>query len=131
LLAKRKVGILKELKQSEHLGKWRLALEFRNPTWYIGETFELLEEYAASMVLHDHPKANTLHLNLKTNFIYLRFHGPEGDYKGSYEESLLKEKSIQIKDWIKEGKDVFAYFNNTMGNALQNSITLKQLTKPK
>ncbi|MNU04703.1 hypothetical protein D3C72_2492280 [compost metagenome] len=54
----------------------------------------------------------------------MRFHGPEGNYKGSYEDSFLQEYSFYIKDWLDEGKEVYVYFNNTVGAALDNLTTL-------
>jgi hypothetical protein len=30
-----------------------------------------------------------------------------------------------IKDWLGEGKIVYAYFNNTAGDAFNNAITLR------
>ena len=30
---------------------------------------------------------------------------------------------------LERGKDVYVYFNNTMGNAFENAITLKQMVE--
>jgi uncharacterized protein YecE (DUF72 family) len=106
---------------------WHKAVEFRHPSWQTGEAFELLDEYYASMVLHDNPKAKNEQLNKKSGIIYLRFHGPRGDWKGSYSPEYLKEKTVQIKHWIKKGLDVYAYFNNTAGDAFCNAATLHEL----
>ena len=104
--------------------KWRIAVEFRNPTWYFGETFELMDEYDASIVLHDIPKAKSKDINKKASFVFIRFHGPNGDYRGNYNNELLKEYADKIKAFLKEGKDVYAYFNNTIGSAFENAGTL-------
>jgi uncharacterized protein YecE (DUF72 family) len=56
--------------------------------------------------------------------IYLRFHGPGGKYRGSYDDPILQEYSTYIREWQEEGKTVFVYFNNTMGDAVQNLATL-------
>jgi uncharacterized protein YecE (DUF72 family) len=53
-------------------------------------------------------------------FVYLRFHGPEPLYRGDYSYQTLEKYSALAKDWMKDGKTVFVYFNNTMGNALNN-----------
>ena len=60
-------------------------------------------------------------------FVYLRFHGPGGSYRGSYEEDFLYEYAGYIKDWMAEGKVVYSYFNNTMGNAVGNLFKLKDM----
>mgnify|MGYP000108361109 FL=1 len=74
---------------------WKVALEFRHPSWYISETFELADEYGASVVLHDIPKSRNTRLNNKADFVYLRFHGPAGDYKGGYTPAQLEQHAIQ------------------------------------
>ena len=89
----------------------------------------MLDEYAATMVLHDIPKARLTESKGNASFVYLRFHGPKGDYRGSYEESVLREKAEEIRQWQSEGKDVYAYFNNTAGNAYENAVTLKSMLK--
>jgi uncharacterized protein YecE (DUF72 family) len=119
--------ILQELQRNDPDNQWRKAIEFRHPGWYTGETYELLEEYAATIVLHDIPKAKIFELPRKAAFIYIRFHGPKGDYRDSYADDLLNQKAMQIREWSNEGKDVYAYFNNTIGNAYENAIRLKSL----
>lgn len=106
---------------------WKIALEFRHPSWYIGEVFELADEYACSVVLHDIPKSANRQLNEKATFVYLRFHGPAGDYRGGYSAAFLQQQAQQILQWRQEGKDVYAYFNNTIGDAFKNVTMLNQL----
>ena len=119
--------ILSFISHSAFACGWQKAVEFRNASWCIGEAFEMLDEYDVSMVLHDNFKAKNEELNKKASVLYLRFHGPKGDYRGSYSPGFLKEKTAQIKEWIKDGKDVYAYFNNTIGNAFINARTLQEL----
>lgn len=107
--------------------RWRIAVEFRNAGWYTGETFELMDEFGASMVLHDHPKAKNEQLNKNARFIYIRFHGPEGNYKDSYSTAYLQSKAIMIQQYINSGKDVYVYFNNTAGDAFNNARTLQRI----
>ncbi len=121
--------ILCSINQSAVASGWQKAVEFRNASWYTGETFEMLDENNAAMVLHDNPKAKSEALNKKAGVVYLRFHGPKGDYRGSYSHGFLQEKTVQIKEWIKEGKDVYAYFNNTAGDAFSNARKLQELNR--
>ncbi|MCW3091631.1 MAG: hypothetical protein JWP81_2700 [Ferruginibacter sp.] len=123
--------ILMRLSEQDPQNTWRKAIEFRSPSWYVSETFELLDEYRASIVLHDIPKAKNIQTNKGANFIYLRFHGPKGDYRGSYSTDFLHDQYSKITGWLKSGKDVFAYFNNTMGSAFENAISLKNMDDPK
>jgi uncharacterized protein YecE (DUF72 family) len=119
--------IIERAAQQDPGNEWKKAIEFRHPSWYIGETFEMLDEYDASLVLHDIPKSRIHENKTKANFVYQRFHGPKGDYRDSYTDGFLKEKASQIKGWLKEGKDVYAYFNNTIGSAYDNAHTLKKM----
>lgn len=121
--------ILQEIQKQDATEQWRKAVEFRNSSWYTGETRELLDEYNAAMVLHDFAKARNVNVAGKAGFVYLRFHGPKGDYRESYSDQFLKSKAAEIRDWVAEGKDVYAYFNNTMGDAFDNAVTLKLLVE--
>jgi uncharacterized protein YecE (DUF72 family) len=121
--------ILQTLRENDPEKYWKLAVEFRNPTWYTGETNELLQQFHATRVLHDHPKGKNMEPDDKALFIYLRFHGPTGNYRGSYSESFLNRKTVQIKEWSDEGKDVYVYFNNTAGDAYNNAVLLNELLK--
>ncbi len=47
-----------------------------------------------------------------TDFVYIRLHGPEKKYSGSYSEEELKSWAKKAEKWQKEGKDVFIYFDN-------------------
>lgn len=100
--------------------EWKVAVEFRNRSWYEEDVYDLLDFHKAAIVIQDIPKSATPLLNHKSDFMYLRFHGPTGNYRGSYSGDFLKEFSSLIKEWIKEGKTVYVYFNNTMGDAYNN-----------
>lgn len=119
--------ILQEIQKQDASDQWRKAVEFRNASWYTGETRELLDEYNATMVLHDFAKARNFELAGKAGFVYIRFHGPKGNYRESYTDLFLKSKASEINDWLEEGKDVYVYFNNTMGSAFDNARTLKAI----
>ena len=116
--------ILQEISQQNFAREWNPAIEFRHPSWYTGETWEMLNELGAAIVLHDKPKSKMLDVQGKARFIYLRFHGPKGDYKESYPDKLLTTWADTIDIWLKEGKNVYTYFNNTIGNAFENAQTL-------
>lgn len=79
------------------------------------------------MVEHDMPKAVTPKIEISKSFVYLRFHGPEGTYRGCYEDAVLDRYAKRIVNWVKDGKEVYAYFNNTMGDAIGNLQTLNRM----
>lgn len=117
--------ILEQLHFHDLSHDWRKAIEFRNESWYIGETTELLNQYNAAMVLHDFSKAKILTKSDNADFVFLRFHGPTGNYRDSYNESVLDEKAEMITEFLQTGRDVYVYFNNTAGNAFENARYLQ------
>lgn len=119
---------------AEALGKatsdeWRIAMEFRNASWYEREVYELLNDFNIAMVIHDIPASATPENQVNNDLVYLRFHGTEPRYRGDYTIDLLQPYAVKIKGWLADGKTVYAYFNNTMGNAVKNLQTLNSLVQ--
>lgn len=125
------IGQLAELLTAIHKadpnGMWPVAVEFRNRSWYIAEVYELLESHNVSLVMHDIHRSATPFNAVSSNLVYVRFHGPTGNYRGSYTEAFLQEYAGYIREWLTDGKTVYAYFNNTAGDAFNNLRTLKSL----
>jgi uncharacterized protein YecE (DUF72 family) len=103
---------------------WDIAVEFRHPSLYADRTDQLLTALQMSLVIHDLPASASPAEPLDVPFVYLRFHGPGGGYRGSYDDDFLQEQAYTIHDWIAAGKRVYVYFNNTMGAAVHNLQTL-------
>lgn len=110
---------------------WRQAVEFRDISWYQDAVYELLNKYNIAIVMHDMPRSVTPYSELEKNLIYLRFHGENGRYGGTYPDHFLEEYSGYIKGWLSDGIDVYAYFNNTKGDAIFNVIALRNLVTGK
>ena len=117
--------LLKNIQQLNN--GWRLAIEIRNPDWLTSSFYSVLEFYNASLVYHDMKKADMLSLNSPASFRYLRFHGPEGNYKGTYTDHFLLQQAQRIRKWTEQRKDVYVYFNNTLGDALANLKRLRAI----
>lgn len=113
---------------NEHAA-WKVAVEFRNKVWYNDETFELLKQYNFSLVLHDLPASATPLSTPLTNVVYLRFHGTEKGYRGSYDDTFLSGYAQRIRQWINEGKYVYCYFNNTLGGAINDVQALNRFVE--
>jgi uncharacterized protein YecE (DUF72 family) len=120
-------NLLRHLKEVDPLQQWKPAIEFRNGSWYQPETFELLNNYNTAIVIHDMPGSAITPDYATDNFIYLRFHGTEKGYRGSYADEVLSNYAAHIKRWNAQGKPVYLYFNNTLGNAANNLVTLKRM----
>ena len=105
--------------------EWKIAIEFRHPSWYIEEVKDWMNEEGLSIVFHDHASLSSPLWELDSPYIYLRFHGPTGNFKGSYDDALLSEYAGYVQEWLTEEKDVYIYFNNTAGAATDNLHTLR------
>lgn len=121
--------ILQLVRKETRKSAWQLAIEFRHESWYNDKTIKLLRQHHAACVIHDiKPYTNTL-FDTGASFIYIRFHGTEKNYRGSYTDEFLQSYARKIRKWLKDGKQVYAYFNNTLGPAAQNLITLDKLVR--
>ena len=117
------LSVINEVNAEYH---WNVALEFRNRSWYTQDIYDLVQESGATIVLQDLPASATPMPEKISRFIYLRFHGPSGGYRGSYADDYLYEYAQYVSEWAAESAEVFVYFNNTMGNAVHNLVTLNK-----
>jgi len=121
--------LLLRIRQNDVAGEWHTAVEFRHPSFYHEDVYDLLDEQQMAMVIHDKPPAITPIRDNDSNFEYLRFHGPGGNYRGSYPDDVLMEYAEYIRDWLSEGRTIYTYFNNTMGEAIHNLETLRNFVR--
>ena len=121
--------LLEAFLQETEGSSWKLAIEFRHSSWYESHVYQMLKSFKACMVLHDMTNSAPQWNQIDNDFIYLRFHGPEPRYRGSYSDDFLRKCAKYIVNWIDEGKTVYAYFNNTMGAAFSNLQTLNNNVK--
>ncbi|MET0300070.1 MAG: DUF72 domain-containing protein [Flavitalea sp.] len=119
--------LLNQVTESQSEQKIRIALELRNPDWYTEDSRRLFSKKNVSLVQHDMPGSAPGNLPGNPSFVVLRFHGPQGDYRGNYGEQLLLEKATKARQWINSGKDVYAYFNNTIGDAYTDTLNFMRL----
>ncbi|MDI3320616.1 DUF72 domain-containing protein [Pinibacter soli] len=117
------------MRSTEKLNGWHFAIEFRDMSWYNDKVYKMLEYYKAGVVMHDMPKSHTPIIDMERSFVYLRFHGEKGDYRGGYSDDFLREHAVAIREWLDEKIPVFAYFNNTIGAAIHNALTLNKYVR--
>jgi uncharacterized protein YecE (DUF72 family) len=122
--------LLEKIGSADPERSWRIAVEFRHRSWYTPAVEALLNRYDAGRVLHDMPDSAVTALWGDLPFVYLRFHGPAGDYRGGYGDAMLGNWALRIGQWLAAGKDVYVYFNNTIGDALVNLTALREMVAP-
>lgn len=111
--------------------KHRYAFEFRDPSWFHRETYDLLEKHRAAFCVFDlagmeSPRPAT------TDFAYLRLHGPsEHKYQGRYTRKQLEGWLKTMQDWQRQGaRRVHVYFDNDQaGYAALNALELAEMAR--
>ena len=103
------------------------VMEFRHPSWYVPEIYELLTSARVALCLHDR-EGSSISEPIVGPIVYVRFHGATGRYHGSYSRAVLARWAERLADQVREGRPVFAYFNNDpQAVAVSNALTLRQL----
>lgn len=119
-------GLLECLSKHNCNDAWNIAFEFRHASLYTEEIYKRLRAHKFGMVIHDKAMVPSAFDVVQNDFRYLRFHGPNGNYRGSYSDDVLSEYATYIAAWLKDNKQVYVYFNNTMGDAYGNLNTLNR-----
>ncbi|MCD6225942.1 DUF72 domain-containing protein [bacterium] len=106
------------------------VFEFRHSSWFEKEVFDLLSSYSAAVVFHDAEAFPQPPLLAPGKLVYIRFHGREVLYNYQYSSSQLQEWAGKIRNWLQEGKEVFAFFNNDPDAfAVFNAQELEKMVK--
>ena len=103
------------------------VFEFRDPSWYVPETYALLDRYGAGFCVHDMAGSASERIAVGP-IAYVRFHGGEGKYWGRYSDQRLLGWTDWIVDQARQGRPVWCYFNNDIhGHAIDDARTLKSM----
>ncbi|MFP4202860.1 MAG: DUF72 domain-containing protein [Opitutales bacterium] len=89
----------------------RYVFEFRDARWWNNEVYEILRRNNAAFCIYDLAGEATP-VEATADFVYLRLHGPESGYQGSYNRKTLVQWARRIKKWRAEGRSVYCYFDN-------------------
>jgi uncharacterized protein YecE (DUF72 family) len=94
----------------------RCAFEFRHPSWYDDVAFSILREHNAALCISDHADAPAPWM-VTADFAYVRAHGTNGRYAGSYSQDTLQGWAREIARWRADGRGVYVYFDNDIKSA--------------
>ena len=110
------------------LPSWmKVTVEFRHDSWVDDAVFAILERHGAAYCVMSGAGLPCV-LRATAPFVYVRLHGPEGLYAGSYSDDDLRWWAARLDEWRRAGLAVYAYFNNDGGgNAVRNATTLSSL----
>ena len=119
-------AFLHDLRRAAGASRWKVAVEFRRNDWLVPEVYQLLDQRRVAICLHDmHDHGDTEQPN-NARFVYIRRHGPHGDYSGSYADDQLRRDAKRIAAWQDAGRTVFVYFNNdAQGHAIRDARRLR------
>jgi len=109
----------------------RHAVEFRHESWYAPGVFQILADFDAALCISDHHSAPAP-WEVTASWVYLRGHGPGGRYVGRYPPVDLQRWAEAIGAWRRQGRDVYAYFDNDVKSAAPfDALALKALVEPR
>jgi uncharacterized protein YecE (DUF72 family) len=105
------------------------VFEFREKSWYVPETYDLLDRYGAGFVVHDMAASISERIAVGP-VVYVRFHGGEGKYWGRYSDERLLGWTDWLVDQARQGRTCWCYFNNDIhGHAIEDARTLKAMVR--
>jgi uncharacterized protein YecE (DUF72 family) len=105
----------------------RFAFEFRDPSWFRPEVYNALSGSGAAFCIYDlggvlSPKEVT------SGVAYIRLHGPAGPYSGEYGTQALAGWAGACATWLKQGKEIYCYFDNDeAGHAPNDALRLARM----
>lgn len=109
--------------------RWRSvrhSIEFRHPSWFGDDVAAVMSSHRIAVCQSD---AATWPLwdAVTTDLVYLRLHGHTDTYRSRYSDEQLDSWARRIRQWLAEGCDVHAYFDNDAeGHAPYDALRLME-----
>jgi uncharacterized protein YecE (DUF72 family) len=121
-------AFLAELRQLTVPSPGLVAVEFRHASWNVPEVYAVLDRHETAICLHDMPDRGPVRDPNGVSLVYVRRHGPKGDYHGAYDTAVLEADGARIRQWRDEGRTIYVYFNNDYdGHAVHDAQRLAAL----
>jgi uncharacterized protein YecE (DUF72 family) len=107
----------------------RFAIEFRNTSWWVEETWNLLKKYKIAYTIVDEPILPSDPI-VTADFSFIRWHGrgerPWYNYRYSIKE--LELWLPKLREVSKKVKEIYGYFNNHFhGYAVENCLQMLEM----
>ena len=108
----------------DHCHRW--AFELRDRSWIEDNVLALLESRNAAFCIYE-LDGYLSPAQVTADFVYVRLHGPDGAYRGRYDDAALDHWAARIRAWTERGLDVYCYFDNDeAGYAVLNAQALAE-----
>jgi uncharacterized protein YecE (DUF72 family) len=106
----------------------RHCFEFRHPSWFADEVYDLLRRHGVALAIGDRPEVRAFQAHVFTaDWTLVRFHYGSRGRRGNYSETELREWARRFEEW-RAGVEIFAYFNNDWEVfAVRNALRLRTL----
>jgi uncharacterized protein YecE (DUF72 family) len=105
----------------------RHTFEFRHPSWFADEVYELLRWHSVALTIGDRRGLEFQTHEITADFTFVRFHYGHRGRRGNYSQRELREWAARIAGWSRS-VDVYAYFNNDWeGFAPRNALALRRM----
>jgi uncharacterized protein YecE (DUF72 family) len=89
----------------------RHCFEFRDPSWFTADVYDVLRSHDAALVISDDPGFSFQSRVLTTSWTYVRMHRGSRGRRGNYSAAELETWRRRIASW-RSRSEVFVYFNN-------------------
>ncbi|MBD3241324.1 MAG: DUF72 domain-containing protein [Chitinivibrionales bacterium] len=105
------------------------AFEMRDHSWHCERAYELLRLHGCSFCIYD-LAGFTSPIITTSDTVYVRLHGPDGAYAGSYSPQALRAWANRFAGWAAEGRNVYCYFDNDQeGYATQDARRIRRFVE--
>jgi uncharacterized protein YecE (DUF72 family) len=92
--------------------KLRHAVEIRHPSFMTAEFLALLRKHNIGLVVADTAGKWPKMFHVTADFVYVRLHGDIKIYTSGYSDRALASWARRIRNWHRDGRDVYVYFDN-------------------
>ena len=90
----------------------RHAVEIRHSSFMNDDFVGLLRRHGIGLVVADTAGKWPRLFHVTTDFVYVRLHGDVKIYTSGYSERALDSWARRIRQWERDGRDVYVYFDN-------------------
>lgn len=109
---------------------YEFVIEVRHQSWLQEEALTLMARYEIGIVISQSGNHFPYTEMVTAKNIYVRFHGPAELYASAYSNDDLQYFADRFKSWVKEGHEIWAFFNNDIhGYAPTDALRLIEYCK--